>query len=456
MKIILLSGGSGKRLWPLSNDLRSKQFLKVLTGTRGEPESMIQRIWRQLQENDLDKSTFVTTGEAQVDMIHSQLTDHAPIIVEPKRLDTFPAIALASVYLYSIDSVDLNETVIVLPVDSYVDKPFFEKVKGLERILETSRAEIALIGAKPTYPSEKYGYIIPQVEKEAVELFQQVAFFKEKPKELQAQQYIEQGALWNCGVFAFKLNYLIEMLIDKKLSIQYEELSKQYEDLSKTSFDYEVTEKAKHVVVSSYDGDWKDLGTWNTLTEHMGSTITGKGFVSDDSIGTHLVNELDIPVAVLGLSNIVVAASPDGILVTDKSASPRLKEFIQHIDQRPMYEERRWGSYRVLDYQKCDDNHEVLTKRIRIHSGKNSSYHYHSRHDEYWTILSGNGEVIIQGELKHVKAGDVLKIPVGILHSIRAIDNVELIEIQSGSNVTEEDTVRLTFEWSEIVQSVVH
>ncbi|NUU75281.1 sugar phosphate nucleotidyltransferase [Paenibacillus xylanilyticus] len=456
MKIILLSGGSGKRLWPLSNDLRSKQFLKVLSGTRGEPESMVQRIWKQLTEASLDKSVFITTGRAQVDMVHSQLSGHVPIIVEPERRDTFPAIALASVYLYSIANVDLNETVVVLPVDSYVDNCFFETVKGLDRILETSEADIALVGAKPTYPSEKYGYIIPHAEREGGESFQRVAFFKEKPQEDQAQQYIEQGALWNCGVFAFKLNYLIQMLIEKRVSIQYDELSKQYENLSKISFDYEVTEKAKHVVVASYEGDWKDLGTWNTLTEHMGSAITGHGFISHDSVGTHLVNELDIPVAVLGLSHIVVAASPDGILVTEKAASPRLKEFIQHIDQRPMYEERRWGSYRVLDYQKCNDKHEVLTKRIRIHSGKNSSYHYHLHHDEFWTILSGSGEVIIQDQLQHVKAGDVLKIPSGTLHSIRAIEHIELIEVQSGTSVTEEDTVRLTLHWAEMVQSVVY
>ncbi|MGW8823695.1 sugar phosphate nucleotidyltransferase [Paenibacillus lautus] len=454
MKIILLSGGSGKRLWPLSNELRSKQFLKVLPGEEGESESMVQRVWKQLQRSNLADSSFIAAGISQIEIIRNQLPGRVPIIVEPQRRDTFPAIALAAVYLYSIANVNLQETVTVLPVDPFVEEPFFHTMSSLDRVLEESGADIALMGVKPTYPSEKYGYILPEQTEDASCGYRNVKSFKEKPSEEQASQYIAQSAYWNCGVFSFKLDYLIQLLIDKGLPIQYEEMSKQYARLSKISFDYEVIEKAQRVVVVPYEGSWKDLGTWNTLTEEIPSPINGKGTISDDCYNTHLINELDIPVAVLGLSNVVVATGADGILVTEKSSSPRLKEFISHIEQRPMYEERRWGWYRVLDLQKHKNGHEVLTKRIRIDAGKNSSYHYHLHREEYWTITSGTGEVCIQDQVKSVQAGDVLKIPAGTLHGIRALEDLEFIEVQSGTEVSEEDTIRLTFQWEEMTQFV--
>ncbi|CAM2979195.1 sugar phosphate nucleotidyltransferase [Paenibacillus sediminis] len=456
MKIILLSGGSGKRLWPLSNDLRSKQFLKVLRNDCGEMESMVQRVWRQLENVGLAQSAYVATGKTQVEMIHSQLSDQVPIIIEPERRDTFPAIALAASYLYSMADIDLDQTIAVLPVDSYVEDEFFIKIRELETILNQSGADLALVGVKPTYPSEKYGYIIPYMndELETNLNYSKVKTFKEKPSEDEAQQYIEQHALWNCGVFAFKLGYLIELLIDRKLPLQYEEMTKQYGKLEKISFDYEVIEKTDRVVALPYEGHWKDLGTWNTLTEEIASNVIGKGMISEDSKDTHLINELDIPVAILGLPHVVVASSPDGILVVDKSSSPKLKDFIKDMEQRPMYEERRWGYYRVLDYQKFDDGHEVLTKRICIRAGKNSSYQYHLHRDEFWTITAGLGEMIMDDRLLSVKAGDVIKIPAGTLHSIRAMNDMELIEVQTGSEIVEEDVVILTVDWTQIIHSV--
>ena len=243
---------------------------------------------------------------------------------------------------------------------------FFDKVQELDSILERSQADIALIGVRPTYPSEKYGYIIPEfnIEDGCTVDYSKVKQFLEKPHEEEATVMMKQAALWNCGVFAFKLDYLINLLISLKLPIQYEEMVKQYSELTKISFDYQVVEKAEHLVVTSYEGSWKDLGTWNTLTDEMNSPILGKGVVSEDSLNTHLINELNIPVTILGFSNIIVATSPDGILVSDKEASPRIKEILKEMDNRPMYEESRWGSYRALDYSKNSESVEVLTKRI--------------------------------------------------------------------------------------------
>ncbi|MFV9510463.1 sugar phosphate nucleotidyltransferase [Tepidibacillus sp. LV47] len=451
MKLVLLSGGSGKRLWPLSNDSRSKQFLKVLENGNGELQSMVQRVWGQLNNVGLAESAVIATSKSQVDIIQSQLGQDIPIIIEPMRRDTFPAIALASVYLYSVEGIRLDEVIAVLPVDPYVEDRFFHRVKDLEKTVLMSGADLALIGIQPTYPSEKYGYIVPTSKLRDIAPIN-VSHFVEKPNEEKAKELITQGALWNSGVFAFKLNYMISLLSEKGYPIQYDELLKQYDRLPKISFDYEVVEKTKHIVAITYNGYWKDLGTWNTLTEEMGTNKIGKGIVSNDSENTHLINELEIPVTVLGISNAIVAVSPDGILVADKAKTPKIKEIVKGFEQRPMYEERRWGWYRVLDYTKFEDGREVLTKRIGIRAGKNLSYQIHHKRTEIWTIIKGEGLFALNDKIRKVKAGDVLHIPMGAKHGVKALTDLEFIEVQQGSELVEEDIVRIYMTWEEVEQ----
>ncbi|MFD1772704.1 sugar phosphate nucleotidyltransferase [Paenibacillus rhizophilus] len=450
MKLVLLSGGSGKRLWPLSNDSRSKQFLKVLESPLGEPESMVQRVWRQLGEAGLAESSYLATGRGQVEMIQSQLGGDVKIIVEPERRDTFPAIALTAVYLYSVEGVLPDETVAILPVDPYVEGSFFGAVSELEQALDATGANLALIGVVPEHPSEKYGYIIPSGGEAQENGVMPVSGFLEKPDRLRAEELIGQGALWNCGVFAFRLGYLLNILQQKGLPLTYEELQKQYKLLSSISFDYEVVEQEDKIVVQPYDGFWKDLGTWNTLTEEMASNQMGRGVMTEDSSTSCLVNELDIPITVIGLQDVIIAASPDGILVTHKSESPRIKEVLKGTEQRPMYEERRWGHYRVIDYVKYEESNEVLTKRIFIGEGKNISYQYHLKRSEIWTFISGEASIILNEKMHKVKAGDVVRIPAGTKHSILALTDVEFIEVQTGSELVEEDNIRITLDWKDI------
>ncbi|MED4044786.1 sugar phosphate nucleotidyltransferase [Priestia aryabhattai] len=454
MKIILLSGGSGKRLWPLSNDSRSKQFLRVLEDKEQNLQSMVQRVWSQVKRVGLTDSTVIATGKSQVDMIQSQLNNEVDLIIEPTRRDTFPAIALAASYVYSVQKADLDEIVAILPVDPYVEDLFFNRIQDLEVVVENSNAQLALIGVTPTYPSSKYGYIVPTTENNSNE-YRTVSRFTEKPSEEQAAALIKDGALWNCGVFAFKLGYVISILEEKGLPTEYEELLKQYATLPKISFDYEVVEKTQDIVVLPYDGYWKDLGTWNTLTEEMATSQIGKGVISADSENVHLINELDIPITVLGASNLIVAASPDGILVSDKEASPRIKELVGEFENRPMYEERRWGWYRVLDYTKLEEGKEVLTKRIGIAQDKNLSYQLHDYRDEVWTIIKGEGEFVLNDEIRAIKTGDVIQIQAGDKHAVRAITDLEIIEVQTGSQLIEEDIVRLFMSWEEIEDHVL-
>ncbi|MED0667988.1 sugar phosphate nucleotidyltransferase [Bacillus badius] len=452
MELILLSGGSGKRLWPLSNDARSKQFLKVLANEHGEMESMLQRVWKQLDRAGLQQSTTIAASTAQVDMIQSQIGWPAPLIIEPERRDTFAAIALAAVYLYCIKGVGLQEVIGILPVDPFVEDRFFQRVRDLEGALIASQAELALIGIEPTIPSSKYGYIVPAAENSQQD-YLTTGRFKEKPSESEAACLIKEGALWNAGVFAFKLEYILSLLESRGLPIHYEELQKHYSRLPSHSFDYEVVEKAEKIVAIPYSGSWKDLGTWNTLTEEMGAAQIGDGLVSSDSSNTHLVNELGIPVTVIGANDLIIAASPDGILVADKKASPRIKTMMEGIERRPMYEERRWGWYRVLDYTKLGDGTEVLTKRIGIKATKNLSYQTHGCRSEAWTIIKGEGEFALNGCIYSVKAGDILHIPTGAEHGIKAVSELEIIEVQSGTKLVEEDIHRIYTNWNDVVQA---
>jgi mannose-1-phosphate guanylyltransferase len=323
----------------------------------------------------------------------------------------------------------------------------------LENVIAETNSDLALIGVKPTYPSEKYGYIVPE-ENTGETAYSSVERFTEKPKENVAEELIEKGALWNCGVFAFKLRYVLSILEEKGYPTDYFELLAQYESFPKISFDYEVVEKAEKISVVSHDGYWKDLGTWNTLTEEMSTKQLGKGVICDKSENTHLINELDIPVTVLGADNLVVAASPDGILVAEKEASPQIKELVSGFDQRPMYEERRWGWYKVLDYTKFEDGSETLTKRIGIAKGKNLSYQQHYHRSEVWTVIKGYGEFVLNDQIFQVNPGDVLEIPVSAKHSIRAISDLEIIEVQRGSQLVEEDIIRLETDWNEIIESI--
>jgi mannose-1-phosphate guanylyltransferase len=434
MKIILLSGGSGKRLWPLSNGSRTKQFLKVLRGVDGEKESMVQRVWRQLQEAGLASSTYIATCSSQVDLIKNQIGDHVPLIVEPERRDTFPAIALVSAYLNSIACADKDEIVCVLPVDPYVDTVFFDKVKELERVLNDTGAEVALIGSKPTYPSGKYGYIVSDpAAQDGLSSSIVIDRFVEKPSEDEAERLIEAGALWNCGIFAFKLHYLLTLLKARSFPVTYQELSRQYARLPKRSFDYEVLEKAQQLRAIVYESGWKDLGTWNTLTEEMDTKLIGRGLISEDSVNTHVLNELDILITVLGLSNVIVAAGPNGILVADKAASPRIKELMQPIDERLMYEELRWGWYRILDLFKLDGDRETLVKKVVVHTGEQYTRESKPGSRVIWTVQAGKGVAIIEGKPQTIAPGDCLEMDSGVASSAAALTELTIVEVQIGN-----------------------
>lgn len=423
MNIVLLSGGSGKRLWPLSNDIRSKQFIKLFKSPDGKYESMVQRVYRQITTVDKDAKLTIATSKTQVSAIHNQLGDNVSVCVEPMRRDTFPAIALASAYLHDELNVDENEAVVVCPVDPYVDDTYYEAVANLEKLVLEDNSNITLMGIEPTYPSEKYGYIIPENKGEV----SKVKEFKEKPDTETAKKYLEQGALWNAGVFAFKLGYVLEKAHSLIDFADYRDLYAKYASCPKISFDYAVLEKEESIQVLRYKGQWKDVGTWNMMAEVMADNVKGKALLDDETVNTNVVNELGIPVLVMGAKDMIIAASGDGILVSDKERSGYMKPYVEQISTDIKVAEKSWGTYHVLDA-----GPGYMTVKVIIKGDNRMSYHSHEYRDETWTVLSGNGKTIIDGMEQVVRPGDVVTMAAGCKHTIIADTEMTLLETQIG------------------------
>lgn len=432
MNIVLLSGGSGKRLWPLSNDVRSKQFIKIFkSGDGGAYESMVQRVYRQIRAVEPEANVTVATSKTQISAIYNQIGRDVGISLEPCRRDTFPAIALATAYLRDEKGLSPEDAVVVCPVDPYVDTGYFRCVRDLYETARRGESKLVLMGIAPTFPSEKYGYIKPDRRPDGTLGYT----FTEKPTKDKAREYIAAGALWNGGVFAYRLSYVLEKSRELLGTDDYQTLFHNYANLKKISFDYAVVEQETSIQVLPYAGDWKDLGTWNTFTEAMEEPVIGRGVLGEGCTGVHIVNELNLPILAMGLQDAVIAASPDGILVSSMDASARIKPYVDVINQQIMYAEKSWGHYKVMDVEESS-----LTVLATLNPGQRMSYHSHERRDEVWTVIRGTGRVIVDGMEQPVKAGDVVTMAAGCRHTaIAGETGLQLVEVQLGTEISASD-----------------
>ena len=450
MQLVLLSGGSGKRLWPLSNNARSKQFLPLLEKEDGTMESMVQRVVRQSQEANLTSDITLATNAGQLDIIINQLGESVSVVTEPERRDTFPAIALAASYLCLAKNCSDDEVVVIMPCDPYTEIGYFETIGRMVECVKQDVAELVLMGITPTYPSEKYGYVVPaDCHSEHCEesVYYRVARFTEKPTVALAEELLKQNAFWNGGVFAFRLGYMMNIVRKYITSDSFEDTRARYSEFPKISFDYEVAENAQSVAVVPFNGQWKDLGTWNTLMDELKKPVLGNAVMGSHCENTHVINELQNPIYVDGLKDVVMVACPDGILVCGKEHAEDIKKAVEHLTPRPMYEERRWGTYRVLDDTIYADGNHALTKSITLKAGKNISYHIHYHRAETWTFVQGEGIFVLDGVEQHVKAGDTVHIPVEHYHAIKALMELTFIEVQCGNPLVEEDIERFEYNW---------
>lgn len=444
MNIILLSGGSGKRLWPLSNEVRAKQFLKILKDKHGNSISMLQNVFSELKAIEKETNITIAATSVQLDNIYRQLGNEASIVVEPQRRNTYPAIALSLSYLIKEGKADMEDVALIVPVDTCASADFFAGFSQMKEVVKKQDVSIALMGIKPTYPSAKYGYILPGKKQNDCYM---VKSFIEKPSEKMARELMLDGAYWNAGVFAVSIKYVLDLVKEDIGENGYDYILSHYGEMKHISFDYEVVEKAKKVAMIEYSGPWKDLGTWNTLTEEMSEQYSGKTITGENCENTHIINELDIPIVALGTKNLVVAASPDGILVSDKHKSSYLGPYVERMEERPMYEERRWGEYRVLDYTQYADKTKSLTKHLMIEKGKSISYQLHKYRDEVWTIADGEGILLLDGEVKTVQRGEVIYIRAGQKHALYGNTDIHFIEVQIGRELAEDDIERFAWNW---------
>ena len=437
MNIILLSGGSGKRLWPLSNDIRSKQFIKIFKTPDGHYESMVQRVYRQILAMDPEATVTIATSKSQISTLHNQLGEQINISVEPCRRDTFPAIALAAAFLHDVKGAPEEEAVVICPVDPYVNGDYFEAIRELWNLAQQGTANLFLMGINPTYPSEKYGYIMPVDQNRR----SKVSEFKEKPDAATAQQYIDAGGLWNGGVFACRLHYILDRAKTLLDYTDYKDLYDRYDLLPKISFDYAVVEHEPDIEVLRFGGQWKDLGTWNTLSEAMEETVVGDVRIDSTCTNVHAINELGIPILAMGLKDTVISASPEGILVADKAQSSYIKPYVDAIDQQVMFAEKSWGSYLVLDVEESS-----MTVKVTLNPGHRMNYHSHDHRDEVWTVISGTGRTIVDGMEQRIRAGDVITMAAGCRHTVIAETMLQMIEVQLGKDISASDKHKYEFD----------
>ena len=437
MRIAILSGGSGLRLWPLSNSVRSKQFLKLFKAPDGSRESMLMRTMRLIHEVLPEAKTTITTSSSQVNSTLAQVPD-AELCIEPCRRDTFAAVCLAASYLHDIQGAKDSEVLIACSSDGDVDERFFSLFRAMERALDEG-AELACIGIEPTYPSEKYGYALPSERADVARVLR----FEEKPSAERARELIAQGALWNAGVYGMRVGYVLECARELLGTSSYEELRAAYESLDSVSFDYAVAEHAQRLSVLRYQGSWSDLGTWATLADSLGETAIGKATLDEGASNTLAINELGIPLLVMGIENAVVCAAPDGILVADKSASSAMKPYVERISMEPRLSEKSWGSYQVVHADT-----DSLTVLVTLKPGHHMNYHKHRLRDESWTIVSGTGYAVINGEKRLLGPGDCVSMPAGTEHALVATSTLVAVEVQVGSEIHVKDKVLLDWDFS--------
>lgn len=409
-------------------------------------ESMVQRVVRQIGEARLDARITLATNASQRDIIVNQLGEGIDMVLEPERRDTFPAIALACSYLKLEKKCADDEVVVIMPCDPFTEAGYFETIGRMAEAARKDAAELVLMGIKPNCPSSKFGYVVPEnCEGEVMP----VKRFTEKPDRQTAEQLLLEGAFWNGGVFAFRLGYMMGIAGKYVAADSFEGVRARYGEFPKISFDYEVAEKAASAAVVPFEGEWKDLGTWNTLTDELSHNTIGNAHLGPNCSNTHVINELSSPVFVDGLTDAVVAACPDGILVCAKKDSENIKKYVEGLSDRPMYEERRWGTYRVIDSEVYPDGYRSLTKSITLKAGKNISYQVHNHRSEVWTFVDGEGLLMLDDEVIKVSRGYVAHIEKGHKHAVKALTDLSFIEVQSGDQLVEEDIIRLRLDWPE-------
>ncbi|MBN2406636.1 MAG: mannose-1-phosphate guanylyltransferase/mannose-6-phosphate isomerase [Elusimicrobia bacterium] len=452
IRVLILAGGSGKRLWPMSREKWPKFMLKFDSGS-----SLLQSAYERARKITSDENIYIVTLKENAHLIEQDIRrvnsgfGRAGIVTEPEAKNTAPAIMMG------IKDFEDDTMVIVLPAD-HIIRPEEEFRRAVEKAIRTAEQDyIVSIGIEPQYPSTGYGYI-----KRAAGIGEdawRIDRFKEKPDFQTAREYVESRQYyWNAGIFIFKSSVMKAEM--KRLNpVIYEMFGKMknkdadvpslYKKMPAISIDYAVMEKTARAAVVPYRGGWDDLGSWEAVhavvrKDRDGNSTNSEGEMIDTS-NTYICTEPGKFVSAIGVEDIIVVDTKDAILVMKRGSGQKVKDIVdmiggREVAMRHMTDYRPWGNYRVLDEGKG-----FKVKILEIYPGQRLSLQKHRHRDESWTLMRGDAVITLDKDSIEPKPGETLRIPAGKLHRAenRGSDSVMILELATGEKIEEDDIVRV-------------
>ena len=451
---IILAGGSGSRLWPLSRELYPKQLLNLISD-KSLLQSTFERLTNRMQRDEILSITN-TKHSANVRMQLAQLTENPKVLSEPVSKNTAPAIALATKYIMQETGED--PVILVVPSDHLIqDKEhFLSTVKKGEKLAE--EGYIVTFGIKPNYPETGYGYINTL---KPLDIGFKVKEFVEKPNLETAEKYLKAGTYyWNSGIFMFKASTMIAEIeknapeiakiaqnvdFTKSSDIPFVELDK----MPSISIDYAVMEKSDKIALVALESDWNDLGSWQSIYDVSKKDENNNvfiGHVIDEGSKNSFVYASSKLVTTIGLEDTVIVETEDAILACKKDRTQDVKHIYEtlkkqnddtHLIHKTVYPP--WGYYTVIA-----QGDGFLSKIIHVNSGQKLSVQSHNHRSEHWVVLTGTAKVVLEANERILSPGHSVDIPVKAIHSLQNPykEDLEIIEVQKGDIIAEDDIIR--------------